>query len=73
LCTDPYEATTMGNSCIQLVYNSLDDFIGVDMWNPKNPLSEDCLYLNIWVPRRTATSSSMKSKKAVMVRIDATV
>jgi len=65
----------MGNSCIQNIDKTYGDFIGLDMWNAKTPLSEDCLYLNIWVPRQTAaakaTSSSTKSQKAVMVLLTA--
>ena len=71
LRTDPFDATTIGNSCIQPIDTSYGDFIGTDMWNAKSPLSEDCLYINIWAPRQTAaadnTTSSDAVKKAVMV------
>jgi len=64
---------TMGNSCIQFIDKTYGDFIGMDMWNAQSPLSEDCLYINIWVPRHTtaandtSSADATKSKKAVMV------
>jgi len=77
LVADPYEATRMGNSCIQYIDKSYGDFIGMDMWNAQSPLSEDCLYINIWAPRHHSSSdtaaaaadhtSDAHSKKAVMV------
>ena len=33
---------------MQPVDTSFGDFVGTDMWNAKNPISEDCLYLNVW-------------------------
>ena len=66
--TDPYNAMTMGNSCIQYIDKTYGDFIGLDMWNAQSPLSEDCLYLNIWVPRQTSDTVNATSKKAVMVQ-----
>ncbi|ELT99434.1 hypothetical protein CAPTEDRAFT_157584 [Capitella teleta] len=47
---EPYDATSYRSSCMQYLDDTFDDFLGSDMWNAKNPLSEDCLYLNVWVP-----------------------
>lgn len=48
-----YNATELPNSCYQtpdLVFGS--EFYGSNMWNPTTKLSEDCLYLNVWVPKK---------------------
>ncbi|OWA49931.1 Acetylcholinesterase [Hypsibius exemplaris] len=39
------------NSCMQLMDTYLGDFPGATMWNANTPMSEDCLYMNIWVPK----------------------
>ncbi|XP_037037460.1 acetylcholinesterase-like isoform X2 [Bradysia coprophila] len=44
-------ATTPSNSCVQIVDVVFGDFPGATMWNPNTPLSEDCLYINVVVPR----------------------
>ncbi|KAJ6651497.1 hypothetical protein lerEdw1_020905, partial [Lerista edwardsae] len=41
------EATSFGNSCPQLNVTNVPD---ADLLAPNTPLSEDCLFLNIWVP-----------------------
>ncbi|CAG0888637.1 unnamed protein product [Darwinula stevensoni] len=60
-------ATTLPNSCFQEPSNYFDGFSGEEMWNPNTPLSEDCLYLNIWVPEQAWGSE--REKLAVMVWI----
>lgn len=45
-----FDATTLPKSCIQEAYASFPGFEGEEMWNPNTELSEDCLYLNLWVP-----------------------
>uniref|UniRef100_A0A803T8J9 Carboxylic ester hydrolase n=1 Tax=Anolis carolinensis TaxID=28377 RepID=A0A803T8J9_ANOCA len=42
-----FEATDFGNACPQLLLTQTPE---AKLWNPNRPLSEDCLFLNIWVP-----------------------
>lgn len=44
-------ATTLPNSCVQIFDTVFGDFAGATMWNPNTPLNEDCLYVNVVVPR----------------------
>ncbi|KAG8237105.1 hypothetical protein J437_LFUL008157 [Ladona fulva] len=46
------DATKLPNSCYQERYEYFPGFEGEEMWNPNTNISEDCLYLNIWVPAR---------------------
>uniref|UniRef100_A0A3B4A6S9 Carboxylic ester hydrolase n=1 Tax=Periophthalmus magnuspinnatus TaxID=409849 RepID=A0A3B4A6S9_9GOBI len=55
--TKDLEAFSYSNSC----------FHGSEMWNPNTPLSEDCLYLNVWTPR--VKTSQPQTPAPVMVWI----
>ncbi|TDG99931.1 hypothetical protein EPR50_G00199620 [Perca flavescens] len=48
--TGVYEANAYPNACYQFVDTSYPGFQGSEMWNPNREMSEDCLYLNVWVP-----------------------
>lgn len=37
-------------ACMQGRDTYNETFWGSEMWNPNTPISEDCLYLNIWAP-----------------------
>uniref|UniRef100_A0ABM5G3N0 Carboxylic ester hydrolase n=1 Tax=Pogona vitticeps TaxID=103695 RepID=A0ABM5G3N0_9SAUR len=45
-----WDATRHANSCFQNRDDTFPGFVGSEMWNPNTNLSEDCLYLNVWVP-----------------------
>ena len=53
-----FNAFEYGNSCLGYIDEVFGDFPGSDMWNPKTPLSEDCLNLNVW---GTTTKARKKS------------
>ncbi|XP_031229958.1 cholinesterase [Mastomys coucha] len=47
---DIHNATQYANSCYQNIDQAFPGFQGSEMWNPNTNLSEDCLYLNVWIP-----------------------
>lgn len=44
-------------------------FKGAEMWNPNTPLSEDCLYLNVWSPHANKTQPQPAPLAPVLVWI----
>uniref|UniRef100_A0A914GVT7 acetylcholinesterase n=1 Tax=Globodera rostochiensis TaxID=31243 RepID=A0A914GVT7_GLORO len=44
------EAITLSPACYQGRDTYNDSFWGSEMWNANTPISEDCLYMNIWAP-----------------------
>ncbi|NXE53141.1 CHLE Cholinesterase, partial [Casuarius casuarius] len=58
--SDIWNATEQANSCYQAIDTTFPGFPGSEMWNPKTNLSEDCLYLNVWIP-------SPKTKNATVM------
>jgi carboxylesterase type B len=60
-----YNATVLPNSCYQMIIDFFNT-TGERMWAPFTPLSEDCLYLNIWTP---ITARQQQQPLAVMIWI----
>ncbi|XP_048837413.1 cholinesterase-like isoform X2 [Brienomyrus brachyistius] len=54
-----WEATRYSHSCHQPLDTSFPGFLGSEMWNPNTEMSEDCLYLNIWMPHPKPTRASV--------------
>nr|CDJ96047.1 Carboxylesterase domain containing protein [Haemonchus contortus] len=59
----PLNATILPNSCIQSFDTYFGEFYGATMWNANTPTSEDCLYLNVFVPGKVNANRRL----AVMV------
>ncbi|CAG5119696.1 unnamed protein product [Candidula unifasciata] len=57
------DATLQPNSCYQIYDHVFGNFTGSNMWNANTQLSEDCLYLNVWVPR---TNPPYKDKAVIV-------
>ncbi|CAG0913163.1 unnamed protein product [Notodromas monacha] len=47
-----------------LMGSTLGSFYGEEMWNPNTNVSEDCLYLNLWVPDAVLVSATSSSSGA---------
>uniref|UniRef100_H3CMY0 Carboxylic ester hydrolase n=1 Tax=Tetraodon nigroviridis TaxID=99883 RepID=H3CMY0_TETNG len=60
-------ASSFSNTCFQLADTTFPGFRGAEMWNPNTPVSEDCLYLNVWTPR--VNNSQASSALPVMIWI----
>lgn len=62
--TGVHDAVAYPSACYQYVDITYPGFQGSEMWNPNREMSEDCLYLNVWVP-----SSARPHNLTVMVWI----
>ena len=49
---DIHDATKLPNSCPQWRRDKYPGFKCEEILNPNTPISEDCLYLNLWVPTK---------------------
>lgn len=58
-----YYALNQPNTCYQEHFESFPGFKGEMIWNPNTNISEDCLYLNMWVPK------TRKPKMPIMIWI----
>ncbi|XP_053566085.1 cholinesterase [Bombina bombina] len=57
--SEVWNASKHANSCYQYVDQAFPEFSGAEMWNPNTELSEDCLYLNIWIPAPKPRNASV--------------
>ena len=62
--SDVKKTVDLPPACMQLNDTFFPNFTGAEMWNPNTQVKEDCLYLNVWVPKTTETKN-----KSVMVWI----
>jgi len=58
---DPWQnikdTTGLPNTCVQIFDDFFGDFEGAQMWNANTPMSEDCLYLSVFVPKPRPTNT----------------
>lgn len=53
------DASSYQHACYQFVDQLYPGFHGTEMWNPNRDMSEDCLYLNVWVPSPRPRNASV--------------
>ena len=57
-------ATALPASCYQKPDTAFGEFYGSTVWNSPTPLSEDCLYLNVFAPRRPGSGGGGQGPRA---------
>lgn len=66
---DILDANKQPNSCEQPKLNTFPGFVGESQWNANTEISEDCLYLNVWVPEWGRDESRLNPQMDVMIWI----
>ncbi|VDP64553.1 unnamed protein product, partial [Schistosoma mattheei] len=60
-------ADKLPSTCPQPKDTMFQNSAAARMWVPNTPMSEDCLFLNIWVPLKESNSSHSNSKEKLAV------
>uniref|UniRef100_A0A3B3XNV1 Carboxylic ester hydrolase n=1 Tax=Poecilia mexicana TaxID=48701 RepID=A0A3B3XNV1_9TELE len=63
------DAGALPNSCYQIHDTTFPGFEGAEMWNTNTPVSEDCLYLNVWGPHYKTPTPRPEDRVPVLVWI----
>ncbi|VDP20716.1 unnamed protein product [Schistosoma margrebowiei] len=62
-----FMADKLPSTCPQPKDTMFQNSAAARMWVPNTPMSEDCLFLNIWVPLKESNSSHSNSKEKLAV------
>uniref|UniRef100_A0A3B5LM02 Zinc finger protein 346 n=1 Tax=Xiphophorus couchianus TaxID=32473 RepID=A0A3B5LM02_9TELE len=54
---------------VEQYQSHISGFEGAEMWNPNTPVSEDCLYLNVWAPMFKTPTPKPEDRVPVLVWI----
>ncbi|VDP35839.1 unnamed protein product [Schistosoma curassoni] len=64
-----FMADKLPSTCPQPKDTMFQNSAAARMWVPNTPMSEDCLFLNIWVPLKESNSSHSNSKEKLAVML----
>ena len=62
-----HDATILPNTCPQWRRDKFPGFKCEEILNPNTPISEDCLYLNLWVPTKFRRHNNKEVKNATVM------